>query len=301
MDVRRPSVLRIAGGHPPRPLPALAVVGVEPLPILPPPSIVEDDRPTASAGPRFCRACGSTWDPAWAECEPCARGRRRAVVLQEHAPEQRAVKSALALYFALLAVCATGIVAGLCGAGKGDGGLGIELAEIIGLAVVTLAWAAADRRPVLPPLATVPGPGWFAAAVGLSLVTVAIATGTIGGCRHLFPTPPEAVPDPFRAAGYGWGFVVLCTCVQPAVVEELAFRGVIFAGVGRVLSRSETVLVTALMFMILHLSPVRFPHTLALGLGTGYLRTRTRSLYPGMAMHFAHNLMCVGGEYLNWF
>ena len=254
-----------------------------------------------SAGPRFCRTCGATWDPAWTACEPCGRDVARAAVLREAAPASAGVTSALAFYFTLLAVCAAAIAAGAFGAAKGDGGLGIELFATAGLSVVTIVWAAVDARRVGPPLCRVPHPLWFAAAVGLSLVTVGIATGTIGSLRHLVRAPAERMSDPFLAAGYGWGFVVLCTCVQPAVVEELAFRGVIFAGVGRVLSRTETVLVTALMFMILHLSPVRFPHTLALGLGAGYLRTRTGSLYPCIAMHFAHNLLCVGGERFGWF
>ncbi len=35
----------------------------------------------------------------------------------------------------------------------------------------------------------------------------------------------------------------------------------------------ETILVSAMMFMTLHLSPMRFPHTLAMGMAAGYLRT----------------------------
>jgi membrane protease YdiL (CAAX protease family) len=222
-------------------------------------------------------------------------------VLMEHRPEQRAMRSAVTLYFSLLGVCVVGMVAGRLGLGAAHDGLNIDLFVTAGLSLVTLAWAVAGAPGVLPPLTTVARPRWFAVAVGLSLVTVAIATGTIGGFQYWVHQRAEPMSRPFLDAGYSWGFVVLCTCVQPAVIEELAFRGVIFAGVGRALSRVETVLVTALMFMILHLSPVRFPHTLALGLAAGYLRSRTGSLYPCMALHFAHNLLVVGGERFSWF
>jgi membrane protease YdiL (CAAX protease family) len=97
----------------------------------------------------------------------------------------------------------------------------------------------------------------------------------------------------FLAEGYGWGTVVLMICVEPAVFEEMAFRGVIFSALRIILSPMETVFVTALLFMALHLSPGNFPHTLALGLTAGFLRLRTGSLLPGMLLHFAHNFMCV--------
>ncbi len=91
--------------------------------------------------------------------------------------------------------------------------------------------------------------------------------------------------------------IILCICVQPAVIEELAFRGVIFGALQKALSPFETIMVSALMFMILHLSIARFPHTLALGAAAGYLRTRTRSLYPCIVLHFSHNFLCVLAEW----
>jgi membrane protease YdiL (CAAX protease family) len=94
--------------------------------------------------------------------------------------------------------------------------------------------------------------------------------------------------------------VVLFVAVQPAIFEELAFRGVIINALQRALSPFETVIVSALMFMILHLSFGRFPHTLALGLAAGFLRVRTKSLYPCMILHFSHNFMCVMAERAGW-
>jgi membrane protease YdiL (CAAX protease family) len=81
--------------------------------------------------------------------------------------------------------------------------------------------------------------------------------------------------------------------VQPAIFEELAFRGVILAGVQHVLSPMESVVVSALMFMIIHLAVPSFPHLFVLGLALGWLRVHTGSLYPGMLLHFTHNLLCI--------
>jgi hypothetical protein len=146
---------------------------------------------------------------------------------------------------------------------------------------------------VVPLLTRMPNPAWFAAAVGLSLVSFGIAVGVIGGLDHLMHAPYPNEDTPYFAAGFGWGTLILCMCIQPAVIEELAFRGIIFGALQKALSPVETIVVSAMMFMILHLSVGRFPHTLALGLASGYMRYRTKSIYPCMLMHLSHNLLCV--------
>lgn len=85
--------------------------------------------------------------------------------------------------------------------------------------------------------------------------------------------------------------------MQPAVVEELAFRGVIQGALGRVLRMGEAVAVAALMFMILHLMPLSFPHLFLIGLAAGWLRARSGSLYPPMLLHFLHNGLVVASEW----
>ena len=84
--------------------------------------------------------------------------------------------------------------------------------------------------------------------------------------------------------------------MQPAIFEELASRGVIFGALERVLAVREAIMVSALLFMIIHLAVLSFPHLLVLGLVLGYLRVRTGSLYPGMVLHFTHNLLVVMSE-----
>ena len=106
--------------------------------------------------------------------------------------------------------------------------------------------------------------------------------------------------EPILGAGYGWGTVILVFCIQPAVIEELAFRGVILGSLRRVLGRRDAVIVSALMFMVLHLSVLSFPHLLLIGLVLGYLRIRSGSLYPCMVLHFTHNFMAIMAEAAGW-
>ncbi len=78
---------------------------------------------------------------------------------------------------------------------------------------------------------------------------------------------------------------------RPAIVEEIAFRGIIFAAFLRSLKGWETVIVTALMFMVLHADVPAFPHLLLCGMIFGLLRLRSGSWLPGVFMHFTHNFL----------
>lgn len=101
--------------------------------------------------------------------------------------------------------------------------------------------------------------------------------------------PFERVTDEMQRHDYSlWQLLVLCSAA-PAIIEEIAFRGVIFDRLRSVLGEREGWLVTAAFFSILHLSPVIFPTHFAMGLIFGWLRMRTGSLLPGMLLHAAWN------------
>jgi membrane protease YdiL (CAAX protease family) len=87
-----------------------------------------------------------------------------------------------------------------------------------------------------------------------------------------------------------WSMFALVSVV-PAVVEELAFRGVIQSSLEQVGSDREAWLIQAALFSVLHLSPIIFPSHFAMGLWLGWLRRRTQSLYPGMLAHGLWNAM----------
>ncbi|NQT11773.1 MAG: CPBP family intramembrane metalloprotease, partial [Planctomycetes bacterium] len=55
----------------------------------------------------------------------------------------------------------------------------------------------------------------------------------------------------------------------------------------------DALIVSALMFMVLHVAVLSFPHLLLMGLVLGYLRMKSGSLYPCMVLHFTHNLLVI--------
>ncbi len=135
---------------------------------------------------------------------------------------------------------------------------------------------------------------WSFAAVGMGCFTVPIAMLLSLPIEYLtdFAEEPDIIA-PLLDAGFDWRFVVLIIAVCAGVFEELAFRGIIFGALRSVLHEREVILVTALMFMVLHLDPTDFPYLLFLGLVLGVVRSKSKSLYPCMILHFTHNLIFV--------
>ena len=98
-----------------------------------------------------------------------------------------------------------------------------------------------------------------------------------------------------RAGWPVWGMLLLFS-VMPAVFEEIAFRGVIQSSLERILNTRDAWLIQAALFSVLHLSPLMFPSHFLMGLCFGYMRRRSRSVYPGMALHAMWNALILFQE-----
>jgi membrane protease YdiL (CAAX protease family) len=88
---------------------------------------------------------------------------------------------------------------------------------------------------------------------------------------------------------------LLVVCVAP-VVEELVFRGVLLSGLASRMHVGWAILVSAVIFGCAHLPDFRFawypvPALILLGLVSGWLRVRSRSLWPSITLHATNNLV----------
>jgi uncharacterized protein len=100
----------------------------------------------------------------------------------------------------------------------------------------------------------------------------------------------------FQEEGWPLWSAFLLIAATPGVVEELAFRGLIYEGLCRVMARREALLVQAMAFSVLHLSPWIFMSHFLMGLSLGLLRDSTKSLYPGMLAHACWNAWIIAQE-----
>ncbi|MGZ9124714.1 MAG: CPBP family intramembrane glutamic endopeptidase [Candidatus Binatia bacterium] len=262
--------------------------------------LIEQPAPEVPRPVRFCAQCGNAREPQQAECAHCA------VHLHTHsaADEQyrldiRSIRSALWLYFVLLGLSAAFIVFHTVTGHEGSALS--EFASGGAFAFIVLCWAIPYFGQIVSLLRAGFEMSWMLLAICAAAPTYLLANLA---CQilYLFSGLDEvSYLTNFTRDGYGFSWAVLAICVQPAVFEEIAFRGIIQDSLTRVLGARESLIVTALMFGILHLSIPSLPHLLALGLVLGWLRLRTQSLLPGMALHFTHNfLVLVGEKYESW-
>jgi membrane protease YdiL (CAAX protease family) len=88
------------------------------------------------------------------------------------------------------------------------------------------------------------------------------------------------------ATALDWALIVPRALLLAGVAEELLFRGVLFGWFARHLPIWAAILVTAVLFAAEHgYYPVLLPLGLIFGLAAGWLRARTASILPGLAIH----------------
>ena len=92
-------------------------------------------------------------------------------------------------------------------------------------------------------------------------------------------------------------FAIIFICVQPAIFEEVAFRGFLFNNIGAITSPQTAVYVTSILFGVLHLSFISLIWLVPIGLVFALLRKRYGTLWYGMIGHFCYNFTVISIEY----
>jgi uncharacterized protein len=236
---------------------------------------------------KFCARCGARSTPVEPETAvESGSGSRDGWVAEpvESTARWDELRTVGSLYGLLLL---TSLIAGIAYYVEPDGDFGFWMTLVD--AMVILCFAGYYRAEVLPLLR----PSTFDANAGRKLAVAAvvqfIALGAVFYFLEKLGLPFERITDEMQRHDYSLWQLLALYSLAPALFEEIAFRGVIFERLRRVLGEREAWLVQAAFFSVLHLSPVIFPTHFAMGLIFGWLRMRTGSLLPGMVLHAAWN------------
>ncbi|UCG15247.1 MAG: CPBP family intramembrane metalloprotease [Phycisphaerales bacterium] len=90
-----------------------------------------------------------------------------------------------------------------------------------------------------------------------------------------------------------WWQVVFCLGVVPGLCEEVCFRGFLLSGLGGAVRKWTAIIATACVFAVFHLHFFKLPMTAGLGIVLGYLCWQSRSIWPGVIAHVAHNSVSI--------
>lgn len=95
---------------------------------------------------------------------------------------------------------------------------------------------------------------------------------------HLF----RQLPSPWLAMTF---FII----VQPAIVEEIAFRGIIQQGLMSITHRRQAITTMAFIFAIVHMSFISFFWLVPFAIWLGYIRDREKTIWYGVFIHLFFN------------
>jgi membrane protease YdiL (CAAX protease family)/ferredoxin len=164
-------------------------------------------------------------------------------------------------------------------------------------AIVVLLWYLARRRSigVLAALRLDIRPEWSSLALAplvgvvcwLFAVTYRAVVQQIG-----FLPPPSASTDLTAAFGPGAIGVVLTVVVVAVlgpVIEEAMLRGVLLGAVRPRIGVWPAIVLSAVVFALLHASVWSLLPLTVLGVGLGWLAARSRSLWPAIFAHVVYN------------
>lgn len=96
--------------------------------------------------------------------------------------------------------------------------------------------------------------------------------------------------EPTHAAAYITNSIVICTWVP--LVEELTYRGLGYSLLAR-FGRRPAIVAVGLAFGLAHGLLLSLPVIVAFGCVLAWIRSRTDSVYPGMALHALFNAIAL--------
>jgi membrane protease YdiL (CAAX protease family) len=237
---------------------------------------------------RYCRGCGTlfvaTMDP------PAASSSDRPVVpVEDHA--WREVRGVAWLFVGTLGVFALEWIGG----GLGLSALAVDVALSVVAMVTALGLTIAGWPDVKPALATAGDARAYLETFIAFVALLAFGAIYFSLARRL-GFQMLALTRPYVRAGWPAWSMYASLALEPAVAEELIFRGYVMSRLRRALSDREVLIVQAALFSLVHFAVGSFPSHFLIGMTLGLLRRRSGSLYPGMLLHFAWNAHAVWGE-----
>jgi len=135
-------------------------------------------------------------------------------------------------------------------------------------------------------------PGWRPLGLGVLGVgaTLGFAVLVTGLQQLVWPLDPfwsDLVEQTFAPMAAGWTLLLLS--LLPGVCEELLFRGAVLGLLRKCMGSGPAIVVQAVVFAVAHLYGFRWLPTFGVGLATGWLTVKTRSLWPAIVLHTLHN------------
>ncbi len=138
----------------------------------------------------------------------------------------------------------------------------------------------------------------FYVMLGVGFCAMGEFLANIFATRLSFFGIEPAMPEIELGRGvFGVVLTFIATAVVPALVEEFAVRGVVM-GVLRRFGDIFAILISAIVFGLMHGNLVQIPFAFVVGLGLGFAAVKTGSVWTSVIIHFINNFISVVLSYL---
>lgn len=115
------------------------------------------------------------------------------------------------------------------------------------------------------------------------------------GLSHLFDIIGLRGTDWNAIFSNDWFAIFTFICIVPAISEEILFRGIMQTSLAEITTPVKAILMTSLLFAIIHLNPLHMPYIFALSILLCWVRWKSRSILPVIILHCIHNYVVVLG------
>ena len=137
----------------------------------------------------------------------------------------------------------------------------------------------------------------FFYAFGVSLSSIVIVDEIDRLVMRIFPMPDfliEALEQIVKVDGWvDYTVLIISVVVMAALAEEMIFRGMIQKSVESFKDPANAIVITAVIFAVVHFNPWTALQITLLGIVLGYLTWKSNSIYPAIMLHGMNNLFSV--------
>lgn len=84
-------------------------------------------------------------------------------------------------------------------------------------------------------------------------------------------------------------FMILMISVQPALIEELGYRGLLMSQLSRILDSKQVIFISAFLFALSHLSVFSMLWIIPFAILLGYVKEKEQTIWYGVVLHFMFN------------
>lgn len=131
----------------------------------------------------------------------------------------------------------------------------------------------------------------------VSISIIAIQTGITQPIVNSLPMPEFMQKIFLEFANQKGVFSFLAIVIAAPIIEELIFRGIILNGLLQKYSQVKSIILSSVLFGIVHLNPWQFVSATIIGIFSGWVYYRTKKLSLSILIHLVNNLIAFLGMY----